>query len=247
MRRLSGYPPTKYEYLGAEADRGSFRVLCALIFLTAPGKHYSTDLSVPSSYADLRAFSCGAAPCGEAASGLACPSGSLVFTGQAPYRWPMFPIMSWRKWLLYFSLLTSCTYAGAAVKITTTNLPNGTVGVAYSAYVYASGGCKPYRWSWKNLPAFFAATPASNTSYLHLSGTPNLPNLYTFSISVRGCGGYISTHSYTITIAQAANISVLLSPTKVTLNPGQTQQFTATVAGSPRNPSWGKVRRSTSR
>ena len=141
-------------------------------------------------------------------------------------------MMAWRKWLLCFSLLISCRYAGAAVKITTTSLPNGTVGVAYSANVYASGGCKPYHWSWKNLPAFFAAKPASNTSYLHLSGTPNAPNLYTFSISVRGCGGRISTQSYTITITQAGNISLSLTPASVTLNPGKTQQFTATVAGT---------------
>ncbi len=139
---------------------------------------------------------------------------------------------SWRTWLLGFSLLISCGYATAAVKITTTSLPNGTMGLAYSANVYATGGCKPYHWSWKNLPSFFAATPAGNTSYLHLSGTPNAPNLYTFSISVRGCGGNISTHSYTITIAQTANISLSLTPTSVTLNPGKTQQFTATVAGT---------------
>ena len=140
--------------------------------------------------------------------------------------------MSWLKSFLCFSLLTSYAYASGAVKITTTSLPNGTVGVAYSANVYASGGCKPYRWSWKNLPVFFVATPASNTSYLHLSGTPNTPNLYTFSIWVRGCGGRISTQSFTITIAQAGNISVSLTPTSVTLNPGQTKQFTGTVAGT---------------
>ena len=140
--------------------------------------------------------------------------------------------MSWLKWLLCFSLLISCRYASAAVNIRTTSLPNGGVGVAYSANVYASGGCKPYHWSWKNLPAFFAAKPATDTSYLHLSGIPNTPNLYTFSISVRGCGGHISTHSYTITIAQAGNISLSLTPTSLTLNPGKMQQFTATVTGT---------------
>jgi hypothetical protein len=134
--------------------------------------------------------------------------------------------------LLYFSLLTSCTYASAAVKITTTSLPNGTVGVAYSANIYAGGGCKPYRWSWMNLPSFFSAKASSDTSYLNLSGTPNMANLYTFSISVRGCGGRISTQSFTSTIAQAGNISVSLSPISATLNPGQTKQFTATVAGT---------------
>jgi len=137
-----------------------------------------------------------------------------------------------RNWLLCFSLLASCTYASAAVRITTTSLPNGTVGAAYSANVYASGGCKPYRWSWTNLPAFLAATPASYTSYLHLSGTPNAPNLYTFSISVRGCGGRMFTQRFTITIAQAGNISVALAPTSATLNSGQTKQFAATVAGT---------------
>ena len=140
--------------------------------------------------------------------------------------------MSWRKWLLNLCLLTSCTYAGALVQITTASLPNGTVGVAYSANVYATGGCRAYRWSWKNLPSFLVATPASNTSYLHLSGTPKAPNLYTFSISVRGCGGHISSRSYSITIAQAGNISVSIAPTSITLNPGQTKQFTATVAGT---------------
>ncbi len=61
--------------------------------------------------------------------------------------------------------------------ISTTSLPNGTVGVAYSASVSGSGGAPPYTWTITGLPAGLTANGAA------ISGTPTQSG--TFSITVR--------------------------------------------------------------
>ena len=51
--------------------------------------------------------------------------------------------------------------------ITTTSLPNGTVGTAYSAVIKASGGCTPYKWAIASgaLPAGVTAKASSTTTF----------------------------------------------------------------------------------
>jgi hypothetical protein len=46
-----------------------------------------------------------------------------------------------------FSAVWGASTALAALAITTTSLPNGSVGTAYSQTLAASGGTKPYTWS----------------------------------------------------------------------------------------------------
>src|SRR5437879_1620584 len=90
------------------------------------------------------------------------------------------------------------------VSISTTSLPNGTVGQHYSVAVKAIHGCTPYRW-WISgtLPSGLVASPSPATTYDLVHGTPAQVGSSTFSVTVRGCGGHISSHRYTVSIAPA--------------------------------------------
>jgi len=103
------------------------------------------------------------------------------------------------------------------VTISTTSLPGGTVAIAYSAMIKANGGCSPYTWKLVSgsLPAGVAKQTSSTTTSLNLYGKPTTAGTYYPTISVTGCGGYVSKHSYKMVIQSsgAVAISTLSLPT----------------------------------
>lgn len=70
----------------------------------------------------------------------------------------------------------------AALAITTTSLPSGSVGTAYSTTLAASGGVTPYSWTVTSgsLPAGLSLNPTSGL----ISGTPTTAETSTFTITV---------------------------------------------------------------
>lgn len=112
--------------------------------------------------------------------------------------------------LLLLLLGTSC-FGGVA--ITTTSLPNGTVGTAYSAVVKASGGCTPYKWALASgaLPAGIFAKASSTTTSVNLAGTPTKAATYPFTVKVTACRGATSQKAYQVVIQATANHVVDLS------------------------------------
>ena len=68
------------------------------------------------------------------------------------------------------------------VTITTSSLPNGTVGTAYSATLSASGGTTPYTWSISagSLPAGLTL----NASTGAITGTPTTAGTFSFTAKV---------------------------------------------------------------
>ena len=86
--------------------------------------------------------------------------------------------------------------------ITTTSLPNGTVGTAYSAIIKASGGCTPYKWTIASgaLPAGTTAKASSTTTSLNLTGTPTAAATYSFTVKVTSCNGGTSQMAYKVVI-----------------------------------------------
>ena len=106
-----------------------------------------------------------------------------------------------RPFLPFFCLfLYSLAFAEPSVKIVTTSLHTGTVGVRYSATIKTTGGTLPFVWSAKDLPTGLKIEYAADTRTATLSGTPSAPASHRFSISVEGHGGHISTVEYTLTI-----------------------------------------------
>ncbi len=89
------------------------------------------------------------------------------------------------------------------VKITTTSLPNGTVGTSYSATINTRLGAVPFIWtvSVGNLPPGIGMTPSADTRSALLSGTPTTAGSYTFSVTVQGKGGHRATAKYTVAIS----------------------------------------------
>jgi large repetitive protein len=86
----------------------------------------------------------------------------------------------------------------AGLSITTTSLPNGVVGAAYSATLAATGGTPPYSWAVSGLPAGISATTAGV-----LSGTPTAAGPFNIAVTATDITGVQATKTFSITIAAA--------------------------------------------
>jgi hypothetical protein len=109
-------------------------------------------------------------------------------------------------WIPSLLLLLFATHCFGKVGITTTSLPNGTVGTAYSAVVQASGGCTPYKWAIASgvLPTGVTGKASKTTISYNLAGTPTKAATYNFSVKVTGCGAESSQASYRVVIQSTA-------------------------------------------
>ena len=118
---------------------------------------------------------------------------------------------SWLLSLLLVVFVSRCV--ASSVAITTTRLPNGTVKIAYSAAITASGGCTPYKWAIATgaLPSGVTAKVSGTTTTLHLAGTPTTAATDSFAVKVTGCGGHVSQVSYKVIIQATANHVVNLN------------------------------------
>ena len=88
----------------------------------------------------------------------------------------------------------------AALGITTTSLPDGVVGVAYSAALVASGGTSPYAWSIVSgsLPGELSLSTAGV-----ISGTPTTEGTWTFTVQVTDSVENTATKALSIHVGAA--------------------------------------------
>ena len=90
----------------------------------------------------------------------------------------------------------------SALVITSTAMPGGTVGTAYSATLASSGGAAPVSWAVASgaLPAGLSLSQAGV-----LSGTPTASGPFTFGVQASDALGQLATQSCTINVAAMAS------------------------------------------
>ncbi|HVU15367.1 MAG TPA: DUF4082 domain-containing protein [Candidatus Didemnitutus sp.] len=125
---------------------------------------------------------------------------------------------------------TTLTVQPQPLAITTTNLPAGFAGSAYSATLSASGGTTPYAWTIASgaLPSGVTLTSSGT-----LSGTPTVSGTFTFTVKATDAGNPAqnATQSLSMTIS-ATLVSIAVTPANPSVTTGATQQFTATATFS---------------
>jgi hypothetical protein len=90
----------------------------------------------------------------------------------------------------------------SAPVITSTELPAGQVGSAYSTTLGAVGGDAPFAWSASGLPAFLALDPATGT----ISGTPPISGSFDFTATVADADGEQDSRTLSLSIAPALGV-----------------------------------------
>ena len=103
----------------------------------------------------------------------------------------------------------SITVSWPAVNITTTSLPDGTTGSAYSETLAAVGGDGSYTWavSVGSLPAGLSLAPASGV----ISGTPTTPGTSAFTVQVTS-GGLTATAALSLTVDAVLTVTTSSLP-----------------------------------
>ena len=92
-----------------------------------------------------------------------------------------------------------------APRITTTTLPSGTAGNAYSGPINVTGGAPGYTWTVTGLPNSLSYFNSSGST-LTITGTPASPGAITFQVSVQDIAGF-TAGPVTLTINVAAGPS----------------------------------------
>jgi large repetitive protein len=115
------------------------------------------------------------------------------------------------------------TIAAGPLTITTATLPNGALGVAYSASLAATGGTGGVTWSVSGLPGGLTATSAGA-----ISGTPTASGSFTVSVTATDSKGVTASKSYTVTIAA---VPLVITTTSLA-NPTAGAAYSASVAAS---------------
>ena len=102
--------------------------------------------------------------------------------------------------------------APTPLSISTSSLPSGTIGSAYSTSLVASGGTAPYTWSFVsgNIPAGLSL----NTSTGLISGTPTTTGTATFTAAVADSESPAQTKSVTLSIV-IAPVSLAITTSSV--------------------------------
>jgi hypothetical protein len=104
---------------------------------------------------------------------------------------------------------TVLTVQAVPLAITTASLPTGTVSVAYSATLAASGGTLPYTWSVASgaLPAGLTLNAASGA----IAGTPATAGSFSFTAKVADAGSPVQTAT------KALSLTIATVPTAVSI------------------------------
>ena len=110
--------------------------------------------------------------------------------------------------------------------VTTTTLPGGTAGTAYSTTLQASGGTNPYSWSISAgaLPAGLALSATGQ-----VSGTPTTAGTASFTVQVKDAANNTGTKALSVAVTTAASLRI----TTTSLADGQVKgAYSASLAAT---------------
>ena len=116
------------------------------------------------------------------------------------------------------------------VTITTTSLPDGTIGAAYSQTLAAAGGTTPYSWAVTTGTLPTGLTLAAATGVI--SGTPTAAATSSFTVTVTDAGKVTAKQALSITTATALTVTPTSLPAAV-VGTAYTQKFTAAGGKTP--------------
>ncbi len=107
--------------------------------------------------------------------------------------------------LLGAILLSAVALIGAPIKVTTTSLAGGTVGLDYSASLSASGGTTPYAWtlSGGTLPGGLALSADGS-----ISGSPTSSGTFNFTVRATSAGNSSDTDTQALSIVIAPKVTI---------------------------------------
>ena len=128
------------------------------------------------------------------------------------------------------------TAAAAQLTITTSSLPSGTDGAAYSQSLVASGGTPGYKWSITsgNLPAGLTLTGATGV----ISGKPTASGLSTFTVSVTDSSSPVQTKSTSLSIAIASTQLTISTSSLASGTSGTAYSQKLVASGGTPNYTW---------
>jgi hypothetical protein len=131
--------------------------------------------------------------------------------------------------ILNFTVQTNIN-VGGTLTVTTTSLPNGTVGAAYSQELTADGGQSPYSWSQLSgsLPSGL-----SMDSNGFISGTPATNGTFNFTAQVTDSNSSSATKSLSLTISSGILQVATTSLPNDTINVAYSQQLNASGGQPP--------------
>ena len=98
---------------------------------------------------------------------------------------------------------TTLTVQPATLVVTTTSLPSGTLGQAYTASLAASGGTPPFGWTLINNTALPPGLALSSGG--QITGTPTATGTSTFTVQITDSGTPAQTATQTLSITVAAS------------------------------------------
>jgi len=127
------------------------------------------------------------------------------------------------------SSTTVTVTAPLPLSITTTSLPNATVGTSYSTTLAATGGVAPY--SWTETGALPAGITLSSAGVL--SGTPTANGVFPITVSVADAEGtpLTATASYSLTVSTATPTMVATPSTVTVTAPGGNGTTSLSLSG----------------
>ena len=124
--------------------------------------------------------------------------------------------------------------------ITNTSLPNGTIGVAYSVQLGASGGQSPYNWS---LVSGSANPPPGLTLYPSgiISGTPTTNKVSAFKVQVNDQDSDVTNKLFSVTINPKPVLDAvhwLTNQFEMLLIGASNQNYTVQTSTNLHSPNW---------